>query len=665
MAEFLTGGGQITPEGYNKPWIQTRRAGVVLGCQVTQASGGANGTVDINPDATTGMGAVLLSTSVNYPWWGFFNAVKNIPAVTADPSNPRWDAVVAYGSLTDVNPALQDNQGALKFKVVQGVAAGSPVIPNAATIQASVGASNPYEILGYNFVAAADSIVNNADITDARRFSAARPGYYLGGLLNTNGHQFQNAADDWVALANGWVASPDTFVYGSNLGQREYTVTCTGDRSGVYCPGQRFKATRSIAPSTQCADFETASTQYAKKTTPTGLSFTDDFEIEFWVKLESYGSVGHVLSRYNGTNGWNLRVNANGSVELYGTNAAAANFRSVLSQQSLPLGRWVHVAAALDMSNYPTVGASNSHIYFDGVLVPANMSTAGTSPTALVQGTGDLEMGSTNAGTATFDGKLADVRLWSAIRTTAQIRDNMNIVLTGSETNLIGYWKLNGNFNDSTSNANNLTAQNAVAATNIDNPMQSTEMAIITKVAFSAGITTLTLFTGTDYNIPNGVLTLASYSPSKTPFGFPGSEDKWYVDALFKASVTQATPSSGVWYNIAGAGLTLPAGVWRLRYMAVVSWSRSAGGTPSEGYSTLSTGSANESESELTCYARYDVGGGTTASMEQSFSREKPVATTIQTPFYLNEKIGSASSSNLTLSGAGAPAVIRAVSGWL
>lgn len=68
--------------------------------------------------------------------------------------------------------------------------------------------------------------------------------------------------------------------------------------------------------------------------------------------------------------------------------------------------------------------------------------------------------------------KLSDVRIWSVVRSQAEISANYQARLVGNETNLIGYWKLNettGNTaEDSTSNNRDATA--TAASWSADDP---------------------------------------------------------------------------------------------------------------------------------------------------------------------------------------------------
>ncbi|MFD4554403.1 hypothetical protein ACFWP5_08745 [Streptomyces sp. NPDC058469] len=133
---------------------------------VTQRAAGANMSVDVN--VSSGMAGILMATSTKIPYFGYMDAAKNISVTASDPSNPRIDTVVAYVDLTVISSATTNNLAAFKFKTVPGTAAGSPTAPNAAAIQASIGAGYPYEILADVAVAAAASSISNANITDRR-----------------------------------------------------------------------------------------------------------------------------------------------------------------------------------------------------------------------------------------------------------------------------------------------------------------------------------------------------------------------------------------------------------------------------------------------------------------------------------------------------------------
>lgn len=394
------------------------------------------------------------------------------------------------------------------------------------------------------------------------------------------------------SAVNGWEVLPYTLQVSSgyNKGNKEFDlVVPNNDLTDELSAGMKLRIGRNITAPTQCADFESSSSQYGVKTSPSGISFTDDITIEGWLKLESYpASAMTILSRWNGTSGWDLHINSIGQLSLSGFNAGAANESYNIAYQAIELGKWTHFAITLDMSAF---SAASSPIYLDGVSIPNQVGRTGTNPTALIQA-GNLELGSRNGGLLPFDGEMADIRLWNAVRTGTQIRDNMNQQLVGSETNLIFYAKLNGNLNDSTTNANNLTGSGGLVATTVDNPMKNTEYAVVTKVAYSAPNTTITVFTGTDHNIPNMTLTAPYYSTQQTPYGFPVSRSKWRVSTLLLATYTKSVGSVTAWY-VTPVKLSVPVGAWKLGYLAQARVGGTSGAAAVNGHISLTTNSSD------------------------------------------------------------------------
>lgn len=84
--------------------------------------------------------------------------------------------------------------------------------------------------------------------------------------------------------------------------------------------------------------------------------------------------------------------------------------------------------------------ASNVDFYKDGVEVPSTAANA--EATSIFDSTAPFALGANFSGSAArfLDGKLDDVRIWNTVRTAAQINDNKNIELTGSETGLVAYY---------------------------------------------------------------------------------------------------------------------------------------------------------------------------------------------------------------------------------
>ena len=329
------------------------------------------------------------------------------------------------------------------------------------------------------------------------------------------------------------------------LGNRSYSlVHATTDLTGYLSPGMRLKLTRTATAPTQCTSLN-GTTQYYNKTSPAGLTFTDNFTTSAWIKVSAY-QTGVIINRSDASinNGWRLSLDANGAVVLLGLNTLNTNNRQFASYQSVPLNKWVHVAASWATG----VGT----VYIDGVSVPFATTTAGTAPTTITQGTGDLVVGrNAGASSAFFAGNIAQAAVYSAVLSSATILAAATQTLSGSETSLVSAYSFNGIITDLNANANNLTANGSAVATTLDTPFTqtmtgvttgTTNYGIITAASFSTN-TTLTVQVAEGDTIPtSGGVSAISYSTQSTPYGMP-SNDKFTLSALettYNTTVTQA-----------------------------------------------------------------------------------------------------------------------------
>lgn len=468
-----------------------------------------------------------------------------------------------------------------------------------------------------------------------------------------------------VGVALGSSSSWLTLGYAPNTvtanGNKSYTLVFNSINltSGIS-PGMRLLLPRTVTAPTQCTSLN-GTNQYYNKTSPAGMTFTDDFVVSAWVKLTSYGAISTIASRYNGTSGWLLFVQADGTVRLQGANAGSSNISNVSSYQSIPLNKWVHIAAQLDMSAF-TATTTTSYIMLDGVNVPAAVARGGTNPTALIQA-GNLEIGSNNGGSNPFPGKIAQVAIYSAKVTQATILASMNQTLTGSETNLVSAYTLSNDITDLTANNNDLTAQNSAVATNSDTPFTNpvtgtsvtagtTNYGIIMAQTFSTN-TTLTVQIPEGETLPTtGGIGTVSYSTQKIPYGFPGQKNKWRVATLVKTATVQNSPTGTTWYNLGptsgtsgGHQLNAPIGEWQLGYEAIIYVGRSGSADGMGCQATLSRANNSETDTDMTCRVYLAVAGGTSGSTMGLARREKGYTLSSATTYYMNNRVGTAGSA--------------------
>lgn len=422
----------------------------------------------------------------------------------------------------------------------------------------------------------------------------------------------------FTTTPQGWTALSGTFsvASGYNAGNKSYVIDTSTDQSAILSPGMRFKLTRGTTAPTQCADFESGSSHYANDTSVSGWSFTDDITTECWLKVESYPTNdAQLIGRGNGsTAGFSMYLDADGTIVLMGLNTT---YERVRSNSGIPLGEWVHVAATLDLSG--TTGS----IYFNGISQAFTAETSGNI--SAFTNSGDINLGR-YPGANYYDGEISDVRVWSAVRTQTQIRDNMHQQLVGNESNLVGYWKLNGNFTDSTSNGNDLSAQNSAAATAVDHPFKDIEYGIITKVTS----TQVTVFTGTGYGIPNMTLNSPNYSTFKTPFGFPSDPAQWTLKVCLGNFST--TTSDGTYVAPGNQSLTIPIGAWQVSWEACLLHGNSSASiyAPRGGLSTANNASTDE---ELITGAVFRT--SSTSNSQSGYSRSKNLTLAAATAYYM------------------------------
>lgn len=355
----------------------------------------------------------------------------------------------------------------------------------------------------------------------------------------------------------GWTSITGSISAVTNNGQRSYSLTTSSDNSAVISPGMRLRTTRTVAAPTQSTSLN-GTTQFYNKTTPAGMTFTDDFTCMGWIKPSSYALSGNggIISRHNGSTGWIfLTEQTTGRLQIFGQGAANRGFQTY---QAIPPNQWTHVAATIDMS------AGTATMYINGVLVPS-VSYGGVG-TSLTQA-GNLEVGS-YAGANFFPGKIAQAAVFSSVLSAATIRSYMSQGLSGSETSLVSAYSFNNSVNDlNVSNANNLTANGSAIATNADSPFGNSGVSSTFDYHIVQTVSSSTLVVQSAEGCApptSGGVTAASYSSFRTPYGFPGQTDKWMIQTpfrIFTASTSNATYGS---FAAGGFALTVPIGAWNV-----------------------------------------------------------------------------------------------------
>ena len=458
-----------------------------------------------------------------------------------------------------------------------------------------------------------------------------------GGMSVTGGLTVDTLSVSGSNTTNGWTGLGATLAYGANNGNKEFTLTTTTDLSTSVTLGMKIQLKRSTTPPATSANFNSSLSQYMYNASPSGITFTSTFTIEAWVYMFSYGTLQGILNRSSGSTsgGWNFEITSGGQVRAYYGNGSS--FTDFISYQTVPLNQWVHVAVSVS-----STATKTAVIYINGNTVPNYNSL--TAATSLTQQSIYLTVAAQNNGTAGyFNGNITEVRLWSNAQTTTQIRANMGINLVGTETGLVGLWRLgNGDTTDRTSNANNLTKSSILVTVGTTYPYSPIEYGIITSYSANtptAGTNTITVYTGNSNVIPNQTLSNPYISTARLPYGFNGDRGNWTFKINWPGYLF--SPVSGTWYNISSAVMTLPTGQWKLGYE--ISQLRGVVTLASSGYLTVlsilsttsaSQGTTNEQFNWQAGISSDAYASGNTASVNAPVKREAPASGGVT--YYLN-----------------------------
>jgi murein DD-endopeptidase MepM/ murein hydrolase activator NlpD len=201
------------------------------------------------------------------------------------------------------------------------------------------------------------------------------------------------------------------------------------------------------------------SNDYVAIPTAQSLNPTTTVTLEAWVEIDSLPTPQSGIA---GT--WHDLGGANRTYVLWIWNS---NFEFIIShdrgdspraRSPVLLGEWTHVAGTFD--------GQYIRIYVNGIL-----ANEVVSPGSLATNSRPFYIGRTDTGgdgVDYFDGRIDEVRLWNVARTGEEIRDAMNLRITGTEAGLVGYWRLDdggGEFAaDATSNGNDGHLGNGVAS---------------------------------------------------------------------------------------------------------------------------------------------------------------------------------------------------------
>ena len=271
-------------------------------------------------------------------------------------------------------------------------------------------------------------------------------GYWpLNGNLNDysgNGNHLTHSSEAWY--------SADTALSADDEAETEPAPETLAESEAVPAPN-----TASLELRNRFSEY-----LYISDEKQTGLDVAGDITYEVWVNFSSFGQASQVLM------GKQLNIGDNRSIYL-AYNEVDGGVFLVLSDNGegrahnevyfsdpffFDRGDWHHIAFVWEAE------ISTASFYLDGE--PAG--TAYGNLHSIYNSQAEFRLGATSipGGEHFLDGRLDDVRVWNIARTPEDIQANFNRELTGKEDGLIGYWPLNNDLNDLTSNQNHLSCSN-------------------------------------------------------------------------------------------------------------------------------------------------------------------------------------------------------------
>ncbi|MBN1338653.1 MAG: PKD domain-containing protein, partial [Bacteroidales bacterium] len=158
------------------------------------------------------------------------------------------------------------------------------------------------------------------------------------------------------------------------------------------------------------------------------IPYPEDLTVEAWIKPENFDNFQEIVFWYGAGDGVQLRLNTGGTA-LFGE-SAGGNWNYLICDYGLIyLSQWNHIAA--------TKQGNLVNLYINGVKVASGQFD--NNP--VVE---NINFGARGVyGDRFFEGLIDEVRIWSAARTQSEIQSSMTSYLSGTETGLQAYYRLN------------------------------------------------------------------------------------------------------------------------------------------------------------------------------------------------------------------------------
>lgn len=205
--------------------------------------------------------------------------------------------------------------------------------------------------------------------------------------------------------------------------------------------GTEYTADTPFAESTIAVNLELSESDYLAAVDSASLSFTGDFTIEAWVKIEQLpstaGSRFIIVGKDNGSTerSYFFRLDHSGDKLRIAYFDTSTNQTAIDSDAAAvvggDVGSWVHFAAAVDVSAKTAVLYKNAS--------PIASSTTVSAAASVKDSTAEVAIGRRST-TEYLDGVVDEIKIFNDIRSSGEISDNYQQHMVGNEDGFVAYW---------------------------------------------------------------------------------------------------------------------------------------------------------------------------------------------------------------------------------
>lgn len=394
--------------------------------------------------------------------WGALSANGNltvkgtlaVDTLTNANTNTEFPAIFTASGVALITNGLL---AALQGLNVTGapVNVGNVASPQALTVTGAINANRGLTVAGGALTVG--SVGSPQPLTVSGALTANAGLTVTGALLNANAGLTVSAAQP-LTVNSAINANLGLTVLGGALNVG--TTAANGQPLNVFGPltaNNRLTATSTVnltPPPRSGVRLDRAFNQYLS-IPATSVNLSGGFTIQAWVYVTAYGTATRILDFSADAQNNNILFGIDIDGFLFGQVLRGTVAGSLIKLNGtpglrVPLNTWTHVAFSVDQNGSPkmyfkgTLGLSYSP---DASLIPNNVSRSSNY------------LGRSNfSGDAYFSGFLAEVSLWNFALPPASITTASP---TGSESGLVGYWRMN--------ETSGTTAVNAVASSGVGN----------------------------------------------------------------------------------------------------------------------------------------------------------------------------------------------------